>query len=119
MTKYKAYFKKMLDANKKSFDDFRKIHDKYTLDPDNYQEDYNIEGEIILEIIRDWENKLCMQSEKGGYGVFTTKLAEKFHDEIKKEFPMVDHIGLKIEKAISVSDTAFNPAFVLKKINLS
>lgn len=115
MTKYKLYFKKMLDANKQEFENFRILHDEYALNPENLQNKYNSGGEKILEIIHDWENKLCLQSEKGGYGVFTTKLAEKFHDEVKKEFPMIDHIGLKTE----IVKPNLEPAFVLRKINLS
>lgn len=106
MTKYKEYVKKMLDNNKSLFNSFKKVHDEYSLNPEKFQDPFNKEGIKILEIIRDYENKLCMQSEKGGYGVYTTKLAEKFQEEIKKHFPKIDHIGLKIEK------------FSIKKINL-
>jgi len=106
MTKYQEYFEKMIDANKELFERFREIHQQYTLDQDKYQEEFNKEGEKILAVIHEWEGKLCSQSEKGGYGVFTGGLAEKFQAEIKKEFPLIDHIGIIVKK------------FSLKKINL-
>ena len=106
MTKYKAYVKKMLEANKELFEGFKILHDEYALSPEKWQTEFNREGEKVLEVIRDFENRLCLQSEKGGYGVFTPALAEKFRLEVKKQFPMIDYIGLKTEE------------FILKKIKL-
>lgn len=97
-SKYKDYFNRMIEANKEVFEAFRKVHDKYSLDEDTYHEEFNKEGEKLLPIIKDWENKLCMQSEKAGYGGYTGGLAEKFQAEVKKEFPLIDHIGLIVEK---------------------
>lgn len=108
MAKYKEYIQRMLENNKEAFDDFRKIHDKYCLavDKDSLQDNYNQEGAKIMEIIEEWEQRLCSSSERAGYGSYSGSLAEKFHEEIKKIFPMIDHIGLIIEK------------FEIKKINL-
>lgn len=98
----------MLEANKEAFDAFRLIHNEYAIasDPDKLQDKFNAEGEKIMVIIREWEQKLCSQSEKAGFGSYTTSLSEKFQAEIKKEFSMVDHIGLIVKK------------FTLKKIEL-
>ena len=106
MTKHKQYAQRMLKINKSLFSSFKKLHDKYEQNPDKWQEKFNTEGEKVLQIIREYENKLCSQSEKGGYSKFTPKLAEKFQSEIKKQFPLIDHIGLKVK------------IFTLKKINL-
>jgi len=97
--------------NKNAFDAFRLLHDKYALasDTDPLQEEFNREGEKILKTIHEWENKLCSQSEKGGYGVYTSGLSEKFQALIKKSFPLIDHVGIIIKKI---------PPFFLRKINL-
>ena len=95
-TKYKEYFEKMLEHNKDMFDAFRKIHDKYVLDQEGLQEEYNKIGAEIMNIINDYEDRLCRQSEKGGYGSFTVKLSEKFRAEIKKEFSHIDYVGIQI-----------------------
>jgi len=100
MTKYKAYYQKMLEENKEIFDNFKKLHADYSLDEDKYQEDFNKQGDKILSIIHEWENKLCRQSEKAGYGSFTANLSEKFQAEVKHEFPLIDHIGLVTKKFI-------------------
>ena len=107
MTKYKEYFKKMLEANRELFDEFKKIHDEYEKDQGALQEKFNREGEKVSAVIREWENKLCMQSEKAGYGSYTSTLSEKFQGEVKKAFPLIDHVGI-VQKA-----------FTLKKISLS
>ncbi|MFC1625936.1 hypothetical protein ACFL1Q_02760 [Patescibacteria group bacterium] len=87
----------MLKENKEVFDNFRKLHADYSLDEDKYQEEFNKQGEKILALIHEWENKLCKQSEKAGYANFTTKLAEKFQSEVKKEYPLIDHVGIVVK----------------------
>jgi len=107
MTKYREYYEKMINNNKELFDKFQMVHDRYALDEEKWQEEYNKEGGKILDVIREYENKLCSQSEKGGYSHFTPKLSEKFRAEIKKHFSMIEHIGIKVE------------VFEVKKIKLT
>jgi hypothetical protein len=114
MTKYREYFEKMMEVNKKLFEKFGQIHQNYTLNQDKFQEEFNKEGEKVLAVIHEWENKLCSQSEKGGYGVFTGNLTEKFQAEVKKEFPLIDHVGIIVSKTPSIKS-----GFSLKKINLT
>ena len=106
MTKYKEYFQRMLKENKDVFDKFTEVHFKYSADPDLHQDMFNKEGEKILKIAAEWENKLCSQSEKAGYANYTGGLAEKFQSELKVAFPLIDHVGI-----IAVRST-----FKLKKL---
>lgn len=103
-TKYKEYFELMLKNNREVFEEFRQVHDKYALDPEEHQEKYNEAGGKIMRIIREWEDKLCNRSEGTGYGKYTANLAEKFQDEVRKEFSEIDKIGVKV--------------FRIKKINI-
>jgi hypothetical protein len=114
MTKYKQYFQRMLEVEKELFENFRIIHDNYALNPQANQDEFNKEGERVLQVIRLWENKLCSQSEKAGYASFTSNLSEKFRQEIKKVFPEIDNIGLV---GLTTKDNS-DKEFVLKKINL-
>ncbi|MBU0569149.1 hypothetical protein KKB40_00015 [Patescibacteria group bacterium] len=107
MVKYKEYVQKMLDENKQAFDEFQKLHDNYEASPDEFQGKFNKEGEKILEIVREYEGRLCRNTERGMYNNFSAGLAEKFHEELKGHFPMIDHVGLIVEK------------FSIKKISLS
>ena len=88
----------MIQANEKTFEEFGKIHALYELDPNKWQEKFNREGEKIVKLVREWEDKLCKQSEKAGYGNYTGTLAEKFQSEVKKEFPLIDHVGIIVKQ---------------------
>ncbi len=115
MQKYKEYVDRMLLTHKTQFDEFKHIHDRYVLEQGKFQDEFNESGEKIREILNEWENKLCKQSEVGGYSHYTPKLAEKFREEVRKHFSMIDFIGVKV---------SYNPSstkaddFLLKKISL-
>lgn len=98
MTKYKEYYDRMTQDNKKVFDDFAKLHLDYSIDRDRYQEKFNNKGGEILKIIHEWEDRLCSQSEKAGFGSYTGNLAEKFQEEVRSHFPLIDHIGIIVDK---------------------
>lgn len=66
-------------------------------------------GSVIMQKIHEWDAKLCSQSEKAGYGYATSKLSEKFMDEVRKKFPMIDFVGVISTK---------KPSFSIKKISL-
>lgn len=106
MPKYKEYVERMLSANKELFEKFAKLEQRYSQDQDTYQEEFNKLGEKVVLITKEWEGKLCRQSEKAGYSSYTTALAEKFQNEVKKHFPLIDHVGLIIKP------------FTLKRIRL-
>ncbi|MFZ3301671.1 MAG: hypothetical protein WA152_03100 [Microgenomates group bacterium] len=130
MTKYREYFERMLTNEKDKFDKFTKLHMQYSMDQDGMQERFNKEGGEIVTIIREWESKLCSTSEKAGYGGYTSNLSEKFWQEVRKSFPLIDYVGVivksnpeimkKSQKVTEVVSPAFemNDDFVIKKIKL-
>lgn len=123
MTKYREYFERMLTNEKEKFDKFTKLHMQYSLDQDGLQEKFNEEGSKIVAIIREWESKLCSTSEKAGYGGYTSNLSEKFWQEVRKSFPLIDYVGVIVKKNQKVTETV-SPTFersndfVIKKISL-
>ncbi len=108
----------MISENKDVFDAFTKIHFEYSIDQDKMQQVFNTEGGKIQDIIRDYENKLCSNTERGQYNQYSTGLAEKFQNEIRAHYPLIDHIGLIVEKPIVEQLMAEDESFSLKKINL-
>ena|SRR3990172_9458082 len=110
MTKYKKYFQKMLADNQELFDQFKILHDNYSLNNTSWQKKFNQEGAKILKVINEYESKLCLHSEGGQYARFAGNLAEKFQKEVRKLLPLIDHVGIIESKT---------PDFLLKKINLS
>lgn len=94
MSKYQKYYHLMLEQNSDVFARFKHLHDKYETDTVQYQKEFNELGRDVQDIIRDWEGRLCSHSENSGFGKFSTSLSDKFWDEIRKNFPKIDHIGL-------------------------
>ena len=66
----------------------------YLKDPKKCQGEFNEQGQTVLQIIRRWESNLCSKTESGKYGKFSSKLADKFWEEIRIIFPKIDYIGL-------------------------
>lgn len=94
MTQYKFFFQKMMDEYKELFDNFADIHREYMLDPSTWQKLFNQYGAEVIEIIRNYERRLCATSEGGQYSKFSQKLSEKFWGEIRKTFPKIDFVGV-------------------------
>lgn len=95
MTKYKQQVQDMLNAHQDIFSAFKELHDNYANDPKSWQEKFNEEGQKVLLIIQRWENNLCSKSESGKYGKFSSKLADKFWEEIRIIFPKINYVGLQ------------------------
>ena len=102
----------MLSAHAEMFKAFDEIHALYVLDPDANQKRFNEEGERILEVIREYENRLCNKSQRTGYAAYTARLAEKFQELVKTRYPQIDHVGVIIREAEAKE-------FTLKKISFS
>lgn len=99
MTKYKQYFQEMVAKNQEIFDDFKKVHDLFGKNRLLHQDEFNSKGEIVNEIIREWEKRLCLTMEKGKNSNYSVNLAEKFRTEVKKYLPLIDLIGVKLSFA--------------------
>ena len=85
----------MIDENTEIFNDFMDMHDKYVKDPANWQVKYNMQGEKVVTIIREWERKLCRESERGQFGKYSANLADKFWPLVRTDFPKIDFVGVK------------------------
>jgi hypothetical protein len=96
MQRYQEYYQKMIDENGEIFKKFFDVHDRYVMNPQITQDEFNSVGREIVEIIHDYERRLCGNSEKGQYARFSAKLAEKFWGEARKDFPKIDFVGVKI-----------------------
>ncbi len=92
--KYKQFYELMTDRNKDLFDKFQPIHDGFASKPDEWADQFHTLGRDVLDVVRDWERRLCSGSEKTGYGQYSAKLAEKFYEEVKKRFPRIMEVGV-------------------------
>ena len=93
MTKSEEYFKRMLELHADQFAEFDKIHQLYLLNAETNQKEFNRIGADTMDIIREWENKLCSHSENSQFGKFSTSLADKFWELIRKKYSKIDFVG--------------------------
>lgn len=96
MTKFKQYYQQMWDAHKDILSEFMDIHDKYQKDRFNNQAEFNRIGKEARQVMEEWDQRLCKQMEKGSNGVFSSKVSEKFWNEIKQDFPLVEFVGVEV-----------------------
>ncbi len=95
MQKYQKIYQMMVDQNKDLFARFQQIHDEYAVNPEATAEKFNEIGGEMQDVIRHYENILCGKTEGGGMGKFSGNLSEKFWDEVRKDFPKIDFVGIK------------------------
>lgn len=86
----------MINEHKDLFENFQDIHDEYARDPVAWQKLFNEYGKEVLDVIREYERRLCATSERGQYGKFSGNLSQKFWDEIRKVMPKIDFVGVTI-----------------------
>lgn len=86
----------MVTKFEKEFDSFQELHDKYEREPKKFQDEFNTEGGKIMEIVREYEDRLCGHMENTKNATYSANLAEKFRGEIKRYLPKLDMIGVTI-----------------------
>lgn len=96
MTKYQEAVVQMLNRYEKEFADFSKIHDKYKTEGDKWKAKFDEIGKPVVRIIEDTENRLCSKMEGSGRGQYSSNLSEKFRQEVRKQFPLIDLVGVTI-----------------------
>jgi hypothetical protein len=97
MPKYRDMFREMITEHEAEFAAFKLLHDKYKDDQMKFQNEYNTQGKKIVEIVREWESRLCGKMERGDKAVYSARLSEKFWDEVRAFFPLVDYVGVRFE----------------------
>lgn len=93
-TKYRQYYQNMVTQNQKLFTDFKMVHDQYVAQQIDQQE-YNKSGLRVVDIIRDWDRRLCSAMGKGAFSKYSEQLSDKFWSEVRKEYSHIDKVGLK------------------------
>lgn len=97
--KYKQFYQLMWENNEPLLKDFQKIHDAFQDNPGAHAREFHGVGRDVLDVMRDWERRLCHGMEKGKFAAYSATLAEKFWAEIKKDFPLIDQVGVITHQA--------------------
>ena len=88
----------MFQANQEKMMRFMVINQDYANNKEKHKKEFDTLGKEIQEIISAWQEKLCHTMEKGKYGTYSTKIADKFIEEAVKYFPYYHEIGIKFSK---------------------
>lgn len=94
--KFRQVLKDTYALHQDIFDALRPVHDEYSKNRRQLQEEFNRLGEPVMVVLKEAEQRLCRQTESGGYGQYSSKLADKFWAEVKKDWPFIEWIGVKI-----------------------
>lgn len=95
-TRYKQLFEDIWKENEKLFQQFFLLNNEYA---DNtkrgkIEEEFQAVGGKVRELLQDGENELCRQTEKSNHRVFSSGLADKYWDEVRKYFKYIDLVGV-------------------------
>jgi acetoin utilization deacetylase AcuC-like enzyme len=88
-TRYQQAFNEMWATNTVLFEQFARLKTE--------DKDFDEIGHKALRIVEETERKLCGKMEGGGYGNYSTNLAEKFRSLVRQSLKYIDFVGVKIE----------------------
>jgi hypothetical protein len=93
--KYKQFFQEMSDEHQELFVRFDAVHTGYLHNRKAFSAQFHSLGQEVVDIMRDWERRLCAGMERGSNGVFSSKVADKFWAEIKKRYSHIELVGVR------------------------
>jgi len=93
--KYKQYFTQMQEQNQELFDDFLRIHKLFEVDEKKHGEEFHQIGQKVVDVMRDWDRRLCSAMGRGAFSKYSEQLSEKFWGEAKKIFPLIYSVGVR------------------------
>ena len=94
--KYQKFYRLMIEKNSELFASFKPIHQAYKQDPSQHQTEFNRVGEKVLEVVRDWDRRLCSAMGRTDFGKYSLQVSEKFWELLRAEFDQIDMVGVKV-----------------------
>ncbi len=85
----------MMEKHSALFKEFKVVHDQYVENPERFKAKFNELGNPVVDIIREYENRLCSHSEGGIYSKYSQNLSDKFWAEVRRSFSKIDFVGVK------------------------
>lgn len=96
MPKFISMYNQMVKEHKPLFEEFKKIHEAYKLDRQKNAAEFNQVGAEVVAVVREYEQRLCGGMERGQFGKYSDKVAEKFWDRVKKDYSHIELVGVEI-----------------------
>lgn len=98
--KYQQFYNLMMEQQGELFAAFKPVHDTFAADRTNQEaaEAFHTQGQKVVDIVRDWDRRLCAGMGRGAFSQYTQKLSETFWDRVRKDFPLIDLVGVRSKK---------------------
>lgn len=93
-TKHDKYYQLMILGNQELFARFSVFTQSDLSDPKKAQEFEEV-GLEVLDTVRFWERKLCSGMERGRHAQYSNQLADKFWQQVRGDYPLIDQVGVK------------------------
>lgn len=84
----------MRQSNQELFNRFGAFTTDSLSNPER-SKDFEEVGLEVLDTVRFWERKLCSGMERGRHAQYSTQLADKFWQQVRSDYPLVDQVGVK------------------------
>jgi hypothetical protein len=88
--KYKKQYQLMLENNKEVLDELKFAFNAYQINPVSNKDRFREVQMRALRTVRKNENALCAKTENTQYSGYSTNLAEKFWEEVRRDYPEID-----------------------------
>lgn len=98
-TKYKKIFEEIWRKNDELFKEFFLLNNEYSDSKkrDSINDKFQDLGGKVQNLLIEGEQDLCRHMEKSNHRVFSSKLADKYWDEVRKYFKYIDMVGVKVK----------------------
>jgi hypothetical protein len=97
-TKYQEYYQQMLAAQAGLFTEFQAISKEFAKDALTHEAEFHRIGQKVLDVIREYDRRLCSAMGRGSFSQYSQQLSEKFWKLVRDNFPQIDLVGVKVSK---------------------
>ncbi len=88
----------MITQHQALFDEFLTIHDRFKSEPAAAEADFHRVGQQVVDIVRDFDRRLCSAMGRGVYSAYSQKLSEKFWSLVRQDFDQIDLVGVRVKR---------------------
>ena len=96
--KFLQFYELLWENNQDILEEFKIIHDAFAAGDTSKEEEFHTVGIRALDKIRDWDRRLCAGMSRGQFSQYSVKLSEKFWDRVRKDFSLIDEVGVRTKK---------------------
>jgi len=95
MPKFTQIYNQMRKEHQVLFDEFKTIHDLFAQSKKEHSVEFNRIGKLLMDILREYEDRLCSGMERGVFGKYSDKVSEKYWQRVKKDYPLIEFVGVE------------------------